>query len=58
MRTPTDLINELAVAVSCRLTRSRLSAIIRPHPTFGEGVTEALEDVEGMAVHTVYSKLR
>lgn len=49
----TDLINELAAAVSCGLTRSRLAAIIRPHPTFGEGVTEALEDVEGMAVHAV-----
>ncbi|MEA4894306.1 MAG: dihydrolipoyl dehydrogenase [Oscillospiraceae bacterium] len=46
-----DLISELSSAIVNRLTVKQLSAVIRPHPTFSEAVTEALDDTEGRAVH-------
>ncbi|HEX3040421.1 MAG TPA: dihydrolipoyl dehydrogenase, partial [Caproiciproducens sp.] len=47
----TDLIGELATAVANGLTQEQLASVIRPHPTFCEGITEAAEDAEGTAVH-------
>ena len=47
----TDMISELVGAVSNGLTAHELSGIIRPHPTFVEGIAEAVEDVMGLAVH-------
>lgn len=47
----TDLISELSTAIVNQLTVTQLAAVIRPHPTFTEGVTEAVEDVHGLAVH-------
>lgn len=49
----TDLISELAAAIANELTVEQLASVIRPHPTFAEGVTEAVEDVDGKAVHIV-----
>ena len=46
-----DLISELSSAIVNRLTVQHLLAVIRPHPTFTEAVTEALEDTEDRAVH-------
>ena len=46
-----DLISELSSAIVNRLTVQQLLAVIRPHPTFTEAVTEALEDTEDCAVH-------
>lgn len=47
----TDLISELSTAIVNKLTISQLASVIRPHPTFTEGVTEAIEDAEGNAIH-------
>jgi len=47
----TDLISEFADAIVNKLTAAQLRSVIRPHPTFTEGVTEALEDLEGHAIH-------
>lgn len=47
----TDMIGELALAISRKLTYKDLASVIRPHPTYEEAVTEAAEDVEGMAIH-------
>ena len=47
----TDLVNELSTAIVNRLSPAQLAAVIRPHPTFGEAVTEAVEDLEGLAIH-------
>ena len=47
----TDMIGELATAVANKLTLHQITRVIRAHPTFGESVTEAAEDVEGLAVH-------
>ncbi len=53
----TDLIGELAAAVANGLTQEQMASVIRPHPTFCEGITEAAEDAEGTAVH-ILPKLR
>lgn len=45
---PTAIVNGLTCA--------QLSSVIRPHPTFCEGVTEAVEDVHGMAIHLAPKK--
>jgi dihydrolipoamide dehydrogenase len=47
----TDMINEMTVAIANGLTREQLLKAIRPHPTFAESVTEALDSVESMAIH-------
>ena len=47
----TDLVSEFADAISNRLTAEQMRRVIRPHPTFTEAVTEALEDLEGQAIH-------
>lgn len=46
-----DLVSELTSAIVNRLTLQQLLTVIRPHPTFTEAVTEALEDAEDRAVH-------
>ena len=52
----TDIVSELSTAIVNGLTVSQLAAVIRPHPTFCEGVTEAVEDVHGMAIHLAPKK--
>lgn len=52
----TDMIGELATAVANKLTVGQLASVIRPHPTFSEGVSEALADVLGEAVHVLPKK--
>ena len=47
----TDIIGELALAVSQGLKLKEVSAVIHPHPTVMEGVGEAYEDIEGLATH-------
>ena len=41
----TDMISQLTVAVANGLTAEQLLAAVRPHPTFEEGVGEALDDL-------------
>ena len=52
----TDIVSELSAAIVNDLTVDQLAAVIRPHPTFCEGVTEAVEDVHGMAIHLAPKK--
>jgi dihydrolipoamide dehydrogenase len=47
----TDLIHEAALAMHGRVTVANLADMIHAHPTFSEGMMEAAEDVEGMAIH-------
>ncbi len=47
----TDLVSEFSTAIAKGMTTSEVAAIIRPHPTYSEAITEAVEDVEGMAIH-------
>ena len=48
----TDIINELTTAVVEGLTARQLAAVIRPHPTFAEAVTEAVDDALDGAIHS------
>lgn len=52
----TDMVGEFVTAVANRMTAEQLIKAIRPHPTYNEGVAEALEDVYGMAVHIMPKK--
>ena len=47
----TDLVSEFATAIVNGLTIEQMASVIRPHPTFCEAVTEAVEDVHGMSIH-------
>lgn len=47
----TDMIGELALAVSKGLKFEEAAAVIHPHPTVMESVGEAYEDIEGLATH-------
>ena len=48
----TDLISEYTMAIANGLTRAQLLKGLRPHPSYCEGITEALEAVEGKSIHS------
>lgn len=48
----TDMVGELCDALANRLTARQLARTVRPHPTFCEGITEAVEDLWGRSIHT------
>lgn len=45
------MIAEIAVAMAQEMTAAQLASVIHAHPTLPEIVLEAVEDVEGLAVH-------
>ncbi len=47
----TDMIGELSAAIVNKLRVEELAAVIHPHPTYCEGILEAVEDTERRAVH-------
>lgn len=52
----TDMIGEFSAAIVNGVTVKELAAVIRPHPTYLEAITEAALDVEGMAIHLMPAK--
>lgn len=52
----TDMIGELVTAVTNRMTVQQLLRGMRAHPTYNEGVQEALEELLGGAVHVMPKK--
>lgn len=54
----TDIVGELALAISRKLTIHQISSLIRPHPTVEEAVGEAAETIPGRSIHTVPRKKR
>lgn len=52
----TDMIGELVTAVTNRMTVRQLLKGMRAHPTYNEGVQEALEEILGGAVHVMPKK--
>jgi len=52
----TDMVGEFATAIVNGLTIENLAAVIRPHPTYIEAVTEVVEDISGMAIHLIPRK--
>ncbi|MEM1484734.1 dihydrolipoyl dehydrogenase [Oscillospiraceae bacterium PP1C4] len=53
----TDLVAEAASAVANRLTKEQLASVIRPHPTFCEAFTEAVEAADGQAIHAAPARI-
>ena len=49
----TDMIGEFVTAVANNMTVSQLLKGMRAHPTYNEGIGEALEELEGGAIHVV-----
>jgi dihydrolipoamide dehydrogenase len=47
----TDVVHELALAMQLRAKVSDVAEMIHAHPTFSEGILEAAEDADGMAIH-------
>ena len=47
----TELIAEVALAVSAELTVEELGGLIHPHPTVSEAIMEGVHDIEGLSVH-------
>jgi dihydrolipoamide dehydrogenase len=47
----TDMISEMACAIANKLTAEQLASVVRPHPTYVEGISEAAEDFFGLAIH-------
>ena len=54
----TDMIAEFTTAITNGLTVEQMLAGVRPHPTYNEGITEALEDCIGESTHTVPRRKR
>ena len=48
----TDMIDSFTVAIANGLTAAQLMRAVRPHPTFLEAVGEALDALEGRAIHS------
>ena len=48
----TDLIGEFTGHILNGTTRAQLLRGMRPHPSFCEGITEAIEAVEGKSIHS------
>jgi dihydrolipoamide dehydrogenase len=57
MPNATDMIGELALAVSRGITRKEFLRVIHAHPTFYEAIYESMEDSEGRAVHMLPKKV-
>lgn len=52
----TDMVGELATAIANGLTAEQLLKAVKAHPTFSEGIAEAVEDAFGGAVHAIPRK--
>ena len=51
-----DLVHEAAMAMHLGATAAQVAEMIHAHPTLSEGLMEAAEDVEGMAIHLARKK--
>lgn len=53
----TDMIGELALAITSGMKGEDIGRIIRAHPTYYEGITEAIEDISGSAIHMIPKRI-
>ncbi len=54
----TDMLSEITTAVANGLTVEDMLKVMRPHPTFNEGVSEAFEGILGTSIHSAPRKGR
>jgi dihydrolipoamide dehydrogenase len=53
-----DLVHEAALAMQIGATVTQMAQMIHAHPTLSEGMMEAAEDVEGMAIHQARKRIQ
>ena len=53
-----DLVHEAAVAMQVGARASDLANLIHAHPTLAEGMMEAAEDIEGLAIHQARKRIK
>jgi len=53
-----DLVHEAALAMQVGATVTQMAEMIHAHPTLSEGMMEAAEDVEGMAIHQARKRMQ
>jgi dihydrolipoamide dehydrogenase len=53
-----DLVHEAALAMQVGATVAQMAEMIHAHPTLSEGMMEAAEDVEGMAIHQARKRIQ
>lgn len=46
-----DLVHEAALAMQLKASATQVAEMIHAHPTLSEGMLEAMEDVDGLAIH-------
>ena len=51
-----DMISQFTQAIAAGLTVDQLQHVIYPHPSFSEGMNEAVWDVDQMAIHVMPRK--
>lgn len=51
-----DLVHEAAIAMQVGATAAQVAGMIHAHPTLAEGLLEAVEDVNGTAIHQARKK--
>lgn len=51
-----DIVGEFGTAIANKLTYKDMLKAMKPHPSFAEGVQEALEALEGRSVHSAPAK--
>lgn len=49
----TDMVGEMALAIAQGMTAEEAANVVRAHPTFEEGIGEALESLLGGAIHAM-----
>ena len=52
-----DLVHEAALAMQVGARASDLATMIHAHPTLAEGLMEAAEDIEGLAIHQARKRI-
>jgi dihydrolipoamide dehydrogenase len=50
------MVGEFATAIVNKLTSKDLASVIRPHPTYEESITEAVENAMGSGIHQIMKK--
>ena len=51
-----DLVHEAALAMEAGVPASTLAGMIHAHPTLAEGFGEAIEDLDGRAIHQIHTR--
>ncbi len=52
-----DLVHEAALAMHLKATAVQVAEMIHAHPTLSEGLMEAMEDVDGLAIHVARKRM-